>query len=365
MGRDQNQIFAMEAMKINKRSFYRIIVSAAVAVCVCQAFGQNVGTGDPVFTNPDTSAGPTPIIIETKPPYGTVSGATTNLASHSATISLGGSIPPMFGGCLVLTAHTGDATFVAVNKAMVSGATTLQAGVLYRVQNNQITSNGTCSFSGSSVTIQSNDITTNVGRTELYYSPDFINDDDELNAMESSSANIWEAVVSPGVATLNYLPVGPTPIYADDLKCPPAAGDPGHSSDFDHDGQNDDWDYNVDQGLPGTDIIVDLRGWHNGSEWDFIVVIGHDTNHNGRLDDNEITQWIGKCQYYQGQNKLFIHSNGHGGYYVGWVNKDPNTGEVTQYRYDTSTGTLTVWRNGVQIYQGPPSGWNFHTNLPV
>ena len=70
--------------------------------------------------------------------------------------------------------------------------------------------------------------------------------------------------------------------------------------------------------------------WVPGSEDMLILVIGHGSNKDGKLQAGEVTHVIGKCKYIPGRNK-FEYEAIDGGYLVHHYNfKDTNG----NYRWD-------------------------------
>jgi hypothetical protein len=142
--------------------------------------------------------------------------------------------------------------------------------------------------------------------------------------------------------------------------CPPIPPySPPKPKDINGDGILD-WDYPMDQQLGNGNKLVDLWGIdiapagsvivNNGYPDCFVVVIGTDTNGNGKLEGDEITAVIGACTFAAGRNYGWVDKDTN---VVHWVNlefhKDSNgnlTNRVKQkrhYVYNPNTGKLKVY----------------------
>lgn len=119
------------------------------------------------------------------------------------------------------------------------------------------------------------------------------------------------------------------------------------------------------------DTYVD--GWVSDSDPDgsdgdaLIIVIGHDTNQNGKLDGDEVNHIIGKCTEVPGINDTKIYPIPDGSVIHHWNWKDldgdwePDPGELRyHYIYNTKTGKLKVFDgNGNLVFFGDPDDYNW------
>lgn len=133
-----------------------------------------------------------------------------------------------------------------------------------------------------------------------------------------------------------------------------------------------DYDYPVDIGVVGY-ILIDV--WvvpTSDTTADYVLVIGQDTNGNGRLDVGEIWYPIGECPWSHGVNKGYIGTDGkiywesfndtnmNGKWDPGEQKKTfiyiPNTGElVVIFDPDGPGGQLPR-----EVYRGDPRSYHWH-----
>jgi hypothetical protein len=133
-----------------------------------------------------------------------------------------------------------------------------------------------------------------------------------------------------------------------------------------------DYDYPVDIGVVGY-ILIDV--WvvpTSDTTADYVLVIGQDTNGNGRLDVGEIWYPIGECPWPHGVNKGYIGTDGkiywesfndtnmNGNWDPGEQKKTfiyiPNTGElVVIFDPDGPGGQLPR-----EVYRGDPRSYHWH-----
>ncbi len=140
-------------------------------------------------------------------------------------------------------------------------------------------------------------------------------------------------------------------------------------TDITGDGRTD-WDSDSDTHVEGDTYVdgwisdADSGGWFGDC---IIIVIGHDTNQNGKLDGSEVTDIIGKCIYDPGANsaKIFPIPDGSVIHHWNWEDSnrdgDRDPGErARHYIYNTKTGKLKVYdENGNLLFFGDPDdyGW--------
>jgi hypothetical protein len=137
--------------------------------------------------------------------------------------------------------------------------------------------------------------------------------------------------------------------------------------DVDGDGRAE-WDSNSDMHVEGNTYIdgwisdADAGGWEGDS---LIIVIGHDTNQNGRLEASEVSHVIGKCIYNPGINYAEIVPIEDGSLIHHWNREDGNRnkrrdsgGKARHYIYNTKTGKLKVFdESGNLIFFGDPDDY--------
>lgn len=122
-------------------------------------------------------------------------------------------------------------------------------------------------------------------------------------------------------------------------------------ADVDGDGRAD-WDSNSDMHVEGNTFIDGWISYEDSGDWQgdsLIIVIGHDTNQNGRLEASEVSHVIGKCVYLPGVNYAEIVPIADGSLIHRWNWEDSNgnrrrdPGErAGHYIYNTKTGNLKV-----------------------
>ncbi|RMG24596.1 MAG: hypothetical protein D6724_05725 [Armatimonadetes bacterium] len=135
-------------------------------------------------------------------------------------------------------------------------------------------------------------------------------------------------------------------------------------ADIDGDGRLE-WDSDSGTHVEGNTFI---DGWvtdddPNGSAGDsMVVVIGHDTNQDGKLQPGEISHIIGQCVFVPGLNsvKIFPIPGGHVVHVWNWKDTNGNgkhdPGEpMRHYIYNTTNGKLKVFdENGNLLFHGTP-----------
>jgi hypothetical protein len=188
-----------------------------------------------------------------------------------------------------------------------------------------------------------------------------------------------------GIGTTAIIDQGKPGRIATPYGCPPQTGDPVSKTwDINHDGITD-WDYGVNKAYGNNGRRINIFGLDfapvgngpdaNGHYPDcFIVVVGTDSNANGKIDSGEIEFPIGQCIYYSGQNVGWVDS---GTNVTHWINESWSGGrcvERTHYIYNPNTGQLTVWidtdgqgplRPSTWVYRGTPGAYpSWCANLP-
>lgn len=153
------------------------------------------------------------------------------------------------------------------------------------------------------------------------------------------------------------------PVPADQYHVPPVATDLlDAASDINGDGILD-YNYQFDQKLPDTNMIVDLRGLRRSAigpsvDDEFYLVIGTDLNFNNKLETGEITSTIGRGFKGNTKPKYTYISMGKGKFALKWKAIDPVTGKTYTFIFIAHTGTLKVFdENGNLIYIGPPGAY--------
>jgi hypothetical protein len=133
-----------------------------------------------------------------------------------------------------------------------------------------------------------------------------------------------------------------------------------------------DYDYPSDTKVVGY-ILIDV--WvvpTSDTTADYVLVIGKDTNGNGRLDVGEIWYPIGECPWPNGVNEGYIGTDGKI-YWESWNdsnqngNWDPGEQKKT-YIYKPETGELVVifdpdgpgGQPPREVYRGDPNGYYWH-----
>ncbi len=154
-----------------------------------------------------------------------------------------------------------------------------------------------------------------------------------------------------------------------EFNSPPKWGERGNQvADINGDG-NPDWQYPVNHTIPGTEVTIGLFG----AGGCFYLGVGIDQDGDDHLDTNEITGYIGMCQYIIGGNGGAIGVNQNGqwtivwenyGYYLFGIEK-----ERTRYEYIVATDTLTVLvstdggNTYTQTFSGKPTKYPKFTSL--
>lgn len=245
---------------------------------------------------------------------------TVSTTGHlSGSVSLG-ALPMVGSSAFVVEVVLSNNTYAVASfgTASIPGvAGTQNAFVFFDPVNRTILGTGIASIQGSSVNL---DITnsvisgTEVVRVKTRYAPNDLIVEHGTEVLGELSASLIRSdtgyrtvdvdTVFTGIILPLDEPEGP--------RCPPRTAQDWAwvqgLSDVNGDGIPD-WDYIWDVRLGGSDVLVDLRGVDKSPAGpsindEFILVIGHDSNQNGRLEDSEITQQIGRCQYVNGDNDL-------------------------------------------------------------